>query len=160
MFTRNSRLLKALSGAVVFLLAGCHGPGISTESTGSTGSIGRLQIDQAVAENLQAHRFDSNYRYYTLMDGPTPYAVVGLLMDYHIPDMWGKDVIPNEAQLSRAIDLVRSFPTEGSMAYGAYLLDSNNKKVGIWYSSVSVGVNVNNTNKTVMISSSRSWYSK
>jgi len=62
MFTRNSRSLKALSVVTLFLLAAFLVPGLSTAS------IGELQISKAVAKNFEAHRFDSDYRYYTLMD--------------------------------------------------------------------------------------------
>ena len=84
MFTRNSRLLKAMSVAVLFLLPGFLRPSLSTAS------IGGLQISKAVAQNFEAHRFDSDYRYYTLMDGDIAYAIVGLQKDYRIHDISGK----------------------------------------------------------------------
>jgi hypothetical protein len=71
MFAQNSRSFRALSVAVVFLLAGFAMPVLSTAS------IRVLQISKSVAQNFQAQRFCSDFRYYTLMDGDIPYAIVG-----------------------------------------------------------------------------------
>jgi hypothetical protein len=149
MFTRNSRLLKALSVATVFLLAGFLAPVLSTAS------IGGLQISKAVAQNFEAHRFYSDFRYYTLMDGDIPYAIVGLQKDYRIHDISWKKIDPNSAQLSHIEDLVQFFPVQGSVVYGAYILDSQNKRIGTWYSSLTAGVTVSNETKTVSITTDR-----
>jgi len=154
MFTRNSRSLNALSVVTLFLLAGFLVPGLSTAS------IGELQISKAVAQNFEAHRFDSDYRYYTLMDGDIPYAVVGLKKDYRIRDISWKKIDPNSAQLSHLMDIVQFFPVQGSVAYGANILDSQSKKIGTWYSSLTAGVTVNNENKTVSITTDRSTFGK
>ena len=145
MFTRNHRLLKALSVAVVFLLAGFAMPVLSTAS------IGELQISKSVAQDFEAHRFYSGFRYYTLMDGNIPYAIVGLQKDYRIHDISWKKVDPNSARLSHIEDLVQFFPVQGSVVYGAYILDSHNKRIGTWYSSLTAGVSVNNKTKAVSI---------
>jgi hypothetical protein len=154
MFTRNSQSWKALSVVIVFLLAGCLVPGLSTAS------IGDLQISKAVAQNFEAHRFDSDYRYYALMDGDIPYALMGLQKDYRIHDIAWKKIDPSSAQLSHITDLVEFFPVQGSVAYGAYILDSQSKKIGTYYSSLTAGVTVNNKNKTVSITADRSTLEK
>lgn len=154
MFGKNSRLLKALSVAVVFLLAGFAMPGLCTAS------IGELQISKSVAQNFEAHRFYSDFRYYTLMDGDIPYAIVGLLKDYRIHDISWKKIDPNSAQLSHIEDLVQFFPVQGSVVYGAYILDSQNKRIGTWYSSLTAGVIVNNETKTVSITTDRATLGK
>ena len=154
MFTQNCRLLKALSVATVFLLTGFLTPGFSTAS------IGSLQISKAVAQNFEAHPIDSDYRYYTLMDGDIAYAIVGLQKDYRIHDISWKKIDPNSAQISHIEDLVQFFPVQGSVVYGAYILDSQGKKIGTWYSSLTAGVTANNGNKTVSITTDNSWLGK
>lgn len=149
MVTRNHRSLKALSVAVVFLLAGFAMPGLSTAS------IGELQISKSIAQNFEAHRFYSDFRYYALMDGDIPYAIVGLQKDYRIHDISWKKIDTNSAQLSHIEDLVQFFPVQGSVVYGAYILDSQNKRIGTWYSSLTAGVTVNNETKTVSITTDR-----
>jgi hypothetical protein len=150
MFTRNSRSSRALSVAVFFLLAGLAMPVLSTAS------IGELQISKSVAQNFEAHRFYSDFRYYTLMDGDIPYAIVGLQKGYRIHDISWIKIDPNSARLSHIEDLVQYFPVQGSVVYGAYIMDSQNKRIGTWYSSLTAGVTVNNETKTVSITTDRS----
>jgi len=85
------------------------------------------------------------------MDGNIPYAIVGLQKDYRIHDISWKKVDPNSARLSHIEDLVQFFPVQGSVVYGAYILDSHNKRIGTWYSSLTAGVSVNNKTKTISI---------
>jgi hypothetical protein len=151
MFTRNSLSLKALSVAAVFLLAGFLMPGFSF------GSIGGLQISKPVTQNFEAHRFDSDYQYYALMNGGIPYAVVGLQKEYGIPDPLWKKINTDSAQLPQLIDSVHFFPVNGSVVFGAFILDSQGKRIGTFYSSLAAGVTVNNQNKTVSISTETSW---
>ena len=122
----------------------------------STASIGELQISKSVAQNFEAHRFYSDFRYYTLMDGDIPYAIVGLQKDYRIHDISWIKIDPNSARLSHIEDLVQYFPVQGSVVYGAYIMDSQNKRIGTWYSSLTAGVTVNNETKTVSITTDRS----
>ena len=154
MFTLNSRSFIALSVTTVFLLAGFLAPALSTAA------IGGLHLSKAVAQNFEAHRFDSDFRYYTLMDGDIPYAIVGLQKDYRIHDISWKKIDPNSAQLAHIEDLVQFFPIHGSAAYGAYLMDFQNKSIGTWYSSLTAGVTVNNQTKTVSITTDNAWLGK
>lgn len=150
MFIRNRRSLKALSVAFVLLIAVFLVPGLSIAS------IGEVQISKAVSLNFEAHRFDSDYHYYALMDGDIPYAIVGLQKGYRIHDISWKKIDPNSAQFSHIEDLVQFFPVQGSNVYGAYILDSQNKRIGTLYSSLTAGVIVNNGNKTVSITTDNS----
>jgi hypothetical protein len=149
MFVQNSRLLKVLGVATVFLLGGFLAPGLSTAS------IGEFQISKSVAQNFEAHRFNSDFRYFTLMDGDIPYAILGLQRGYRIHGISWKEIDSNSAQLSHMEDLVQLFPVQGSVVYGAYILDSQNQRIGTWYSSLTAGVTVNNGNKFVSITTDR-----
>jgi hypothetical protein len=51
----------------------------------------------------------------------------------------------------------QSSPIEGSSTYGAYMLDSQNRKIGTWYSSYMAGDTVNNLNKTVSFTLHHNW---
>jgi hypothetical protein len=52
---------------------------------------------------------------------------------------------------------VEESPVEGSSTYGAYILDSQNRKIGTWYSSYMAGAAVNNRTKTVSITLHHDW---
>jgi hypothetical protein len=151
MITHKSRSLKAAIVAAVFLLAGFAMPGLSLAS------IGSLQISNALTQNLDAHHFNSEYHYYALMDAGNPYAIVGLEKGYRISGPYWKPVNPESPKFSSLVDLVQDFPVEGSSTYGAYILDSQNRKIGTWYSSLTAGVTVNNRTKTVSIAADHNW---
>lgn len=158
MLTRNCRSLKALGVAVVFLLAGLFVPGFSFASTG------RLEINKALTQNFDTlsqtsgtHHFNSGYHYYALMDADSPYAIVGLEKGYRVNGPYWKTVNPDSPRFSSLVNLVEDSPVEGSSAYGAYILDSQNRIIGTWYSSMTAGVAVNNRTKTVSITIHPNW---
>ena len=150
MITRKTRSVKAVFVASGFLLAAFAMPGLSLAS------IGELQISKSIAQNFEAHRFYSDFRYYALMDGDIPYAIVGLQKGYRIHDISWKKIDSNSAQLSHIEDLVQFYPVQGSDVYGAYILDSHNKRIGTLYSSLTAGVIVNKENKTISITTDNS----
>jgi hypothetical protein len=151
MFTRNSRSLKALSVVIVFLLAGFAMPGLSLAS------IDGLKISKALTQEFDMHHFNSDYHYYALMDAGSPYAIVGLEKGYRISGPYWKRVNPDPSKLSSLVNLVEESPVEGSSTYGAYILDSQNRKIGSWYSSYLAGVAVTNRTKTVSITLHHDW---
>jgi hypothetical protein len=104
---------------------------------------------------LEANRFGSDYRYYSLMDGDIPYAGVGLQKSYRLHDISWKKIDPSSAQISLLLDLVKFFPVQGSVAFGAYMLDLQSKEIGIYYSSLTAGITVTKETKTVSITTDR-----
>jgi hypothetical protein len=152
MFTRNHRPLKALSVASVLLLAVFFVPGLSIAS------IGKVQSSKAASEDFEAHRFDSNYRYYALTNGGIPYAILGLQKEYRFHDISWEEINTDSVQLQHLIDLVHFFPVQGySVASGSLILDSHGMKIGTFYSSLNVGITVNNEDKTILVSTDNSW---
>jgi len=151
MITSKSRSVKALIVAAVFLLTGFAIPGLSLAS------IGGFQISKAQTENFDTHHFNSDYQYYALMDAGNPYAIVGLEKGYRLSGPHWKEVNPNSPRLSLLVDRVEESPIEGSSTYGAYILDSQNRKIGTWCSSYTAGEVVNNRTKTVSITLHHNW---
>jgi hypothetical protein len=91
------------------------------------------------------------------MDAGTPYAIVGLEKGYRISGPYWKAISPNSSRLSSLVKLVEESPIEGSRTYGAYILDSHNRKIGTWYSSYMAGEVVNNRTRTVSITIDHNW---
>jgi hypothetical protein len=151
MITRNSRSLKAVIVAAVFLLAGLAMPGLSLAS------IDNFQISKALTQDYDTHYFNSDYHYYALMDAGNPYAIVGLEKGYRISGPYWIRVNPDSPRFSSLVNLVEESPLEGSSTYGAYILDSQNRKIGTWYSSNIAGAAVNNRTKTVSITLHHDW---
>ena len=151
MITRNSRSLKAVIVAAVFLSAGFAMPCLSLAS------IGGLQISKALTQDFDTHHFNSNYHYYALMDAGNPYAIVGLEKGYRISGAYWEPVNADSPRFSSLVNRVEESPAEGSSTYGAYILDSQNRKIGTWYSSYMASEVVNNRHKTVSITIDHNW---
>jgi hypothetical protein len=151
MITPNSRSLKTVIFAAVFLLAGFAMPGLSLAS------VGGLEISKAATQDFDTHHFNSVYHYYALMDAGHPYAIVGLEKGYRIVGPYWKRVNPDSPRFSSLVNLVEESPVEGSSTYGAYILDAQNRKIGTWYSSYMAGEVVNNRTKTVSITIDHNW---
>jgi hypothetical protein len=151
MVTRKSRSVKAVIVAAVFLLAGFAMPALSLAS------IGSLQISKALTQDYDTHYFNSDYHYYALMDAGNPYAIVGLEKGYRISGPYWKRINPDSPRFSSLVGRVEESPVEGSIPYGAYILDSQNRKIGTWYSSYTAGEVVNNRTKTVSITLHHDW---
>jgi len=154
MMTSKSRSLKATFVAVAFLLAGYAIPGLSLAS------IGGFEISNALTENFNTDHFNSGYHYYALMDPhypQAPYAIVGLEKGYKISGPYWERVNPESSRFASMANLVEHSPIWGSSNYGAYILDSQNRKIGTWYSSYMADEVVNNRTKTVSITVNHNW---
>jgi hypothetical protein len=151
MITRKTRSVKAVFVAAGFLLAAFAMPGLSLAS------IDGLQISKALMQDFDMHHFNSDYHYYALMDAGNPYAIVGLEKGFRISGPYWKRVNPDSTRFSSLVNLVEESPVEGSITYAAYILDSQNRKIGTWYSSYIAGAAVNNRTKTVSITIHPNW---
>jgi len=151
MITRNIRSLKTVMVAAAILLAGFAMPVLSHAS------IDGLQISKELTQDYDTHHFNSGYHYYALMDAGSPYAIVGLEKGYRITGPYWKRVNPDSPRFASLVNLVKESPLEGSSTYGAYILDSQNRKIGTWYSSYMAGAAVNNRTRSVSITLDHDW---
>jgi hypothetical protein len=143
----KSQSLKAAITAVVLLAI----PGLSLASTQS------FQISKAITQEFDTHHIVTGYHYYALMDDGGPYAIVGLEKGYRITGPGWKSVNPKSERFSALVKDLEESPVEGSSTYGAYILDTQNRKIGTWYSSMMAGEFVNQQTKTVSITLHPNW---
>jgi hypothetical protein len=151
MITHNSRSLKAVIVAAVFLLAAFAMPALSLASTGG------FQINNTLTQNLDMDHFNSDYHYYVLMDAGNPYAIVGLQKGYRISGPYWEAINPDSSKFSHLAAIDEDYPILGSITYGAYILDSQNRRIGTWYSSYMAGETVNHRTKMVSIRLHHDW---
>jgi hypothetical protein len=133
----GSALIMALSAV---LLAGC-----------AMGNIWGSQISKEVDrsfENLQVNT-DDRFYYYGLEN--SPYAVVGIEKQYHINDPDWREVDPRSETFEKVVGLVRYFPWHSSPTYGCYIVDSEGRRIGVWYSSLMAGFRVNPETRDVIV---------
>jgi hypothetical protein len=134
-----------LNIAALILLAALLVPG------SSMAEIGSIRTDKEVKKDFEAYRYDSFYRYYFLKLENNPQAVIGIRNNFTFRDIAWTEVDPKSEKFKKVIDLVRLFPRTVHPTTGAYILDAQKRTIGVWYSSLNVGVVVDDGRKTVFI---------
>lgn len=128
-----------MSFSAVFL-AGC-----------AMGNIWRQQISTDVDRSFETLQVNPEYRYYYYGLENSPYAVVGIEKQYHINDPGWREVDPRSETFKKVVGLVRYFPWYFSYTYGSYIVDSEGRQIGVWYSSLMAGFRVNPETGDVII---------
>jgi hypothetical protein len=143
--TRVYGVIGVLAVAVM-LVAGCSGA-----------NRGGLRNSREVGRAFEVFHADANYRYWYYNQENSPYAVVGLQQPYRLEDINWREVDPNSKTFEKVVGLVQNFPVRGSFTYGAYILDPQAQQIGMWYSSLDAGINVNPETKVVSINAAMPW---
>jgi hypothetical protein len=146
---RHPRLRPAVFIALFLaaaLVAGC-----------ASAHRGGLRNSREVARAFETFHVFPDHRYYYLNQENAPYAVVGLLKDYRIEDKLYTEVDPNSKTFEKVVGLVERFPVRSSFTYGAYILDPQGNQIGVWYSSLNAGIQVDPESKRVMITTAMPW---
>jgi len=138
-------IIGVLSLAAMFI-AGCSGA-----------NRGGLRNSREVGRAFETFHVYPNHRYWYYNQENNPFAVVGLQDPYRIEDINWKEVDPNSKTFEKVVGLVQSFPVQGSFTYGAYILDPQAQQIGMWYSSLNAGINVNPETRVVAINAAMPW---
>jgi hypothetical protein len=138
----------AVAAALATLISAC-----------SIAHLGWLRNSPDVSRAFETLQVSPDYRYWYLYLENTPYAVVGLNRDYRIEDILWTEVAPGSEVFQKVVGLVQSFPVPGSRTYGAYILDANEDRIGVWFSSMSAGISVDPNTKVVFITTGTPWMS-
>jgi len=146
MIKNNTRVNLAVAAALAILISAC-----------SIANLGWLRNSQDVGQAFETLHVSSDYRYWYLYLENTPYAVLGLNREYRIEDISWTEVEPSSEVFQKVVGLVERFPVPGSRTYGAYILDSNGERIGVWYSSMSAGISIDPDTKIVFITTGTPW---
>jgi hypothetical protein len=103
------------------------------------------------------HKFQSRAGLWYLFLENSPYAVAGLNRDYRIEDISWTEVQPHTEAFQKVVGLVQGFPAPGSRTSGAYILDAQGGRIGVWYSSLLAGITVDTNTKVVFITTATPW---
>lgn len=111
--------------AVAGILAGCATSGIK----------GSMQPSQELNQKFLNCEVQQGYNYYYSGSFERPNAILGIHKDYQLVSQLWNTVELSSAQLTTWIGAIAPEEYRGPSGYSAaYILDSNGKKVGIWYS--------------------------
>jgi len=120
-------------------------------------AAGKARNSPDVYQAFRNLNVSSSYHYWFLNHENDPYAVVGLAPEWRIEDKMWNSVNPGTPTFQKVVGLVGDFPVPGSTTYGATLEDPQGKPIGIWYSSLIPGVQVEPENKLVTINTATPW---
>lgn len=126
----------------------------------TTGNIGNLRTSPEIARQFQNAEFNSGYRYWYLNQENSPYGVIGLDREYGFEGgpLW-VSLDPDSATFKKVVGLVQSFPVPSSMTTGYTISEHQGRPIGVWYSSIGLGVTIDPVTKTVSPSTTSPWKS-
>jgi hypothetical protein len=129
--------------------------GASLAAACTLANIGSVRISAEVARQFEGLEFDPNYRYWYLNQENNPFGVIGLDQAYKFDDgpLWTA-LEPASPMFKKVVGLVESFPVPSSMTTGYAIFDHQGRPVGVWYSSLTIGITVDAAAKTVSVATS------
>lgn len=124
----------------------------------ATTDIGSVRPSTDIKRQFLDLEVNPNYRYWFLNQENNPFGVLGLDREYDFEGgpMWGA-LDPDTATFKKVVGLVKSFPAKGSNTIGSEIVDSQGRPIGVWFSSLTAGINVDFAKKTVSVSTPTPW---
>jgi len=126
----------------------------------SMANVGNVRISPEVTRQFESLQANPGYRYWYLNQENNPYGVIGLDREYAFDGgpVW-REVEAGSPAFKKVVGLVASFPVPGSTTIGYTFSDHQGRPIGVWYSSMSLGVTVDPAAKTVSPSTRSPWRS-
>lgn len=118
-------------------------------------NIGSVRISGEVARQFENLEINPDYRYWYLNQENNPFGVIGLDRAYSFDDgpLW-RAVEPTSPVFKKVVGLVESFPVPSSDTTGYTIFDHQGHPIGVWYSSLTIGITVDPAAKTVSVATS------
>ena len=123
-------------------------------------NIGSIRTSAEVTRQFESLQINPNYRYWYLNQENNPFGVIGLDREYGFygGPLW-RAVEPDSPTFKKVVGLVESFPMPSSMTTGYTISEHQGRPIGVWYSSIGLGVTIDPATKTVSPSTSSPWKS-
>ena len=122
--TKNKRrIFGAIGAAAVVFMA-------LISLSGCVSGYGSLKQDSEITQTFLSKQIVPDHQYYYIGRSSIPYAVIGVHRSYKLKSKLWEEIDVTSDQLNQLIDRMWG---RGS-ASGAYILDSDGKKIGVWYS--------------------------
>ncbi len=125
--------------------------GISILMAGCAYNYGTLQKNPDVARAFNMYQMVEDYRYYYSGQENKPSAIIGIHRSYSFDSKFWTEIESTPEALKKAVR--RLYPVHDNPPYGAYIIDPNGKRAGIWYSSVNFAtIKLKSNNRLVIYS--------
>ncbi|HSV92919.1 MAG TPA: hypothetical protein VLH81_07575 [Desulfobacterales bacterium] len=120
-------------------------------------ATGGVRSNPDVAQSFRNLSVPPGYSYWYLNLENDPYAVAGLERGWRIEDNLWQAVDPGTPTFGKVVGLVADFPVPGFTTFGATLVDPEGAPIGIWFSSLIPGIQVDADRKVVIINTATPW---
>jgi hypothetical protein len=123
-------------------------------------NIGSIRTSAEVTRQFESLQINPNYRYWYLNQENNPFGVIGLDREYGFDSgpVW-RAVESDSPTFKKVVGLVESFPVPSSMTTGYTISEHQGRPIGVWYSSIGLGVTIDPATKTVSPSTTSPWKS-
>ena len=108
-------------------------------ATGCSSGYGRLRHDDQVTKMFAEGRVPQDYTYYFNGRDHIPYAVIGISPDYRHESKFWDSVDPSSDAFRHMVDNIWE-PFGEYETRGAYILDNQGNRIGIWLAKYSYAV--------------------
>ncbi|MFO7715536.1 hypothetical protein [Desulfosarcina sp.] len=117
---------------------------------GCMNTYGRFTLDAGVDRAFQTGERQPAYNYFYAGRDNMPYAIIGIDRDYTVPSRYWVPFDPQPDSLRQMSgNIYNEYRTQ---PYGALILDTDGKAVGVWYSTVyNRSVKVDQHSRTVEV---------
>ncbi len=99
-----------------------------------SGANGRLLRSPDVTQQFRTYSAVPAYRYYHSGWSNNPYAIVAIDPQYTLRDRLWTLFTPDSATLKKLMDAL--YEDYNLSPYGAYIVDQQGKRIGLWYSAI------------------------
>lgn len=113
-------------------------------------NYGRFAIDNQVVQDVHAGVAAPGLRFYYTGRDTMPYAIIGIDRTYYIHSRYWVEFDPKQDRLKKMSQNIYSNSQDD--AFGARIIGTDGKTIGIWYSTVfNRSVRVDEKKKTVQV---------
>ena len=123
-------------------------------------NTGSIQTSAEVTRQFEGLQINPNYRYWYLNQENNPFGVIGLDREYGFAGgpVW-RSVESDSPIFRKVVGLVESFPVASSLTTGYTIFEQQGRPIGVWYSSIGLGVTIDPATKTVSPATTTPWKS-
>ncbi|MBT8366672.1 MAG: hypothetical protein KJP23_18430 [Deltaproteobacteria bacterium] len=142
------RRLFRYSSAVIVLL-------IASLISGCFENYGRLKHNNDITRAFQTYQVEPEYKYYYYGRTNMPYAIIGIDRAYHMRSRIWREVEQDTKKFQNMVFWIWEdirYAYQRNFTQGAYILDPEGNKVGIWYSGLwSAAIRFDENNRIVVM---------
>ncbi|MGD2271384.1 MAG: hypothetical protein PVI06_13345 [Desulfobacterales bacterium] len=123
---------------------------VATMLVGCFANYGRLEKSSQIKQAFESYQILDGYRYYYSGRQNKPSAIIGVHRDYSFSSEYWTEIELTPEAFKKAVK--RLYPLYDPPAYGAYIIDPNGKRAGVWFSSINFAtIKLKDVNRLIIL---------